>query len=269
MINLPTVRCDGDGPAAILYPGNKQTDVPLVFGREIQSMLPDQAKDAVAGFGITANFFPHRQVRQATARLIDPDGNPVEAWLSTPEKQLPGTGSYRQILLVPKRPLRPAAAYRVEMSAEVDGEPWREQWTFTTTDPQRFAESVQTAMLEQVNRVRTAAGLPVVTLDDTLSEGCRKHAAYVIKNLDAPSVQGLGIHDEDPKLPGYSKDGQRAGQNGVIAIISDPLDSVDNWMATLYHRIPLLDPRLKRIGYGQRQHPFRGWVTVLDAGTGK
>ena len=35
------------------------------------------------------------------------------------------------------------------------------------------------------------------------------------------------------------------------------------------HRIPLMNPGLKRIGYGQRQHPTRGWVTVLDSGSGR
>lgn len=270
VIHLPPIRRDGDGPLATLYPGKNQTDMPLYFGREIQSMLPEQPRNTVAGFGITANFFLHRRVQKAVAKLLDADGNPVDTWQSTPDKPLPGTGSSnRQIVLVPKQPLRPATVYRVEMAAEVDGEPWQESWSFTTRDPKRGAEVVQIALLERVNQVRALAGLDVVTLDDDLSSGCRRHADYVVKNLDDPSVRGLGIHDEDPKLPGYSKQGQRAGQNGVIAILSDPLDSVDNWMATLYHRIPLLDARLKRIGYGQTQHPLRGWVTVLDSGTGK
>ena len=55
----------------------------------------------------------------------------------------------------------------------------------------------------------------------------------------------------------------------LIALLPDPGESVDGWLATLYHRIPLLDPTLKRVGYGQVQHPFRGWVTVLDAGNGR
>ena len=43
-----------------------------------------------------------------------------------------------------------------------------------------------------------------------------------------------------------------------------PAGSVEGWMATLYHRVPLLSPGLKRIGYGQELHPLRGWVTVME-----
>ena len=58
-------------------------------------------------------------------------------------------------------------------------------------------------------------------------------------------------------------------ERAVIAIISEPADSVAGWMATLYHRLPILDPELKRVGYGQTQHTSRGWITVLDTGNGK
>ena len=29
-----------------------------------------------------------------------------------------------------------------------------------------------------------------------------------------------------------------------------PVEAVDNWMNTLYHRLGLLDPNLQRIGFG-------------------
>jgi uncharacterized protein YkwD len=124
-------------------------------------------------------------------------------------------------------------------------------------------------LCDRLNRGRTLVGLEPVMLDAKLSHGCQQHARYIVSNLDHPNVQGLGIHEEDPSLPGASSEGTQAGHSSVIAVISDPADSVDNWMATLYHRIPLLDPALRRIGYGQELHPFRGWVTVLDATSGK
>lgn len=269
VLHLPPLRRDGDGPLAVLYPGSGQRDVPLALGREVGAMLPDQPKDTVAGFAVSAAFFPRRRVGEAAGELTDADDQAVACWLSTPDKPLPGTGSYRQILLIPKQPLRPATAYTATMSATVDGKPWQQSWRFTTTDPLRYRRERTVAALEQVNAVRRLADLPPVELDETLSRGCQAHADYVVRHLDHPSVQGLGIHEEDAKLPGFSKAGQRAGQNGVIAILSDPADAVDGWMATLYHRIPLLDPALKRVGYGQTLHPFRGWVTVLDSGSGK
>ena len=106
-------------------------------------------------------------------------------------------------------------------------------------------------------------------MDAGLSRGCALHADYVARNLDHPKVQGLGIHEEDASLPGATPLGAKAGKAAVIAVITDPVDSIDGWMATLYHRIPLLDPHLKRLGYGQALHPTRGWVTVLDASSGK
>ncbi|MGL4551448.1 MAG: hypothetical protein ACRC33_09700, partial [Gemmataceae bacterium] len=87
--------------------------------------------------------------------------------------------------------------------------------------------------------------------------------------IDDPKTQGLNVHDEDKGLPGYTEAGQKAGKGSVIAIISEPADSVGVWMGTLYHRLPLLDPGVKRVGYGQRQHPTRGWVTVLDSTSGR
>jgi uncharacterized protein YkwD len=193
----------------------------------------------------------------------------VDCWLSTPQKQLPNTGTYRQILLIPKKPLRPATTYTVSMSADVDGSAWQQTWQFTTADPARYQEEVAGALLRRVNELRALAGAEEVSLDEGLSKGCQLHADYVVRNLDDPRVQGLGVHDEDRNLPGYTKEGAKAGLAAVIAIISDPLDSVEGWMATLYHRIPLLDPQLKRVGYGQALHPFRGWVTVLDSSSGK
>ena len=96
------------------------------------------------------------------------------------------------------------------------------------------------------------------------------HADYVARNHDHPSAQGLGIHDEDPKLPGATPEGAKAGAAATIASrLLDPAASLDNWMATLYHRLPLLDPQLKRVGYGQTPHPQHGWITVLDVGSGK
>src|SRR5262249_55549004 len=110
------------------------------------------------------------------------------------------------------------------------------------------------------------AGLSPVVLDERLSRGCRLHARYVVRNLEHPKAAGLGIHDEHANLPGYTEEGARAGKRGVIAVVSDPADSLTGWMATIYHRVPLLDPSVDRIGWGQELHPTRGWVTVLEPG---
>jgi uncharacterized protein YkwD len=254
---------------ATLYPGKGQKDVPIYFGRELGGLVAGQPPHHVAGFAVTANFFFGTKLQDVSAQLIDAGGEQVACWRSTPEKRLPGTGNYAQLLLIPKKPLEPATRYTVKMSAEVDGKSWAESWSFTTIDLARERAQVAALLRDRVNQARRQAGLGEVVFDDGLSRGCQAHARYVSRNLGHPNVQGLGIHDEDDRLPGATPDGARAGKAAVIAVISDPADSVESWLATLYHRLPLLDPRLKRIGYGQELHPFRGWITVLDAGNGR
>ena len=151
----------------------------------------------------------------------------------------------------------------------MDGKAWAEKWQFTTVDKTAYRDRIAEQLLTQVNQARKDAGLAPVTMDPALSGPCQKHADYINRNLDHPKVQGLGIHDEDSTLPGATNEGARAGKAAVIAVISEPADSVAGWMATLYHRIPILDPELKRVGYGQTQHATRGWITVLDTGNGK
>ena len=40
-------------------------------------------------------------------------------------------------------------------------------------------------------------------------------------------------------------------------------------MGTLYHRVPLLDPDLGRIGFGLARGGPNGWITVLNTGAGR
>src|SRR5262249_10817069 len=88
VMSLPTTRRQGEGPDPILFPVKGQKDVPIHFGREIQSMLPDQPPDTIAGYAITANFFPLRKVHNARASLADAEGKAVDCWLSPPDKPL-------------------------------------------------------------------------------------------------------------------------------------------------------------------------------------
>jgi uncharacterized protein YkwD len=269
VVYLPPVRSRGPGPTGIVFPAPGQREVPLVLGEPVANLVKGQPADARAGFPVTAAFSLSQKVREVKATLREKDGDEVPCWLSTPEKPLPGAGPFRQIAMIPKGPLATARTYTAAVTAEVDGEPWSRRWSFTTVDPKGEEERVAAVLLRRLNAVRAQAGLGAVTLDETLSRGCGLHAAYVVRNLENPKVGGIAIHDEDSSLPGYTREGARAGAASVIALAPDAAESVDSWMATLYHRLPLLDPRMKRIGYGQAPHPTRGWATVLDAGSGR
>jgi uncharacterized protein YkwD len=124
-------------------------------------------------------------------------------------------------------------------------------------------------ILAQLNTVRREAGLPLVRLDAELSRGCRSHACYLARNAINPLTHGMAIHKEDASLPGATPEGVRAANKAVIAVLLDPGTCLENWMATLYHRIPLLAPNLQRIGFGHARMEGRKWVCVLDTGNGR
>lgn len=113
---------------------------------------------------------------------------------------------------------------------------------------------LQLAVLAELNQERRRAGLPDVPLDTTLSRGCQLHALYLAQNYGHPSTLGSRQHEEDPELPGYSEEGARAAAASNIAH-GNQQSSVALWMATIYHRTLLLDPRLDRVGIGLAEVP--------------
>jgi hypothetical protein len=101
-----------------------------------------------------------------------------------------------------------------------------------------------------------------LTFDPELNEGCRAHARYLALHPDQAALWP-DAHEERADREGFSARGARAGLNAVIAPGTERAeDAIDSWMATFYHRLPLLDPGLQRIGWG-----LEGRVAVLDAGS--
>jgi hypothetical protein len=125
-----------------------------------------------------------------------------------------------------------------------------------------------TKALEKINAARKLCALEPVTLDAKLSAGCVAHAKYLIKNEGHASTQGLGAHSEDKKLPGYSVEGEKAAKSSDIHFV-DPVKAVDGWMASLFHRVPILHPHLKTVGIGAEKGGQWGWVTLLDVMSGR
>jgi uncharacterized protein YkwD len=254
----------------ITYPAENQKDVPLAYSLALQES-PDpipESKDKQAGFPLTVLFPENQQVKEATALLLDDKAKEVPGWLSTPEKPFtPGTRA-NNLCLIAKQPLQPKTTYTVTFQARVNNRPWKRTWSFTTEDiPVVNKAEVEAKVLDKINAYRKTLGLnPVKGFDAVLSKGCQAHAEYLVKNSNDPSTAGLGMHNEDAKLPGYSKEGERAGKNSVIASM-EPLEAVDSWMATPFHRRPFLNPDLKQIGLGTALGGKLGRITVLDAGT--
>lgn len=104
--------------------------------------------------------------------------------------------------------------------------------------------------VERYNLYRSLTHVPPIELDAYLSLGCQYHAYYLaINNIDLRDAE-LTAHSEDPDLPGYTSHGDYAGRSSIIYQGVTPVEAIDNWFRTFYHRLGLLDPNLHYIGFG-------------------
>jgi hypothetical protein len=136
------------------------------------------------------------------------------------------------------------------------------------------------AVLDRINHYRAQAGLDPVKIDPDLSDGCRAHAQYLVLSHGDAAVADLGGHTEKPGLTGYTEKGQKAAGRSVIAGHHRgkgpfspppgwPADAVDQWVASFYHRLPILHPSLQKIGVGYATNMDRDdWRVVVDVGDG-
>ena len=93
-------------------------------------------------------------------------------------------------------------------------------------------------VLGLVNYYRETVGLDTVVLSETLSNDCYAHATYMQKNGTFAHTQS-GSYFTSPN-------GAHAGLNSVLAQnVAGMYQSVDVWMESLYHRIPILEPGLR------------------------
>jgi uncharacterized protein YkwD len=130
---------------------------------------------------------------------------------------------------------------------------------------------VDLAVQNTLNLYRKTAGLTPVTIDSALSEGCGAHARYLIENHGHPSIGGLGAHKEESQLGGYTEKGAISGERSVIVQQEGQprqlwqAGAIDLWMGTLYHRVPLLNPNLRKVGLGYAaSRDYHHRVIVLD-----
>lgn len=114
----------------------------------------------------------------------------------------------------------------------------------------------------RLNLYRRLLGLAEVALDDTLSEGCALHAAYLDLNIDQINA-GLDAHNEYPERPGYSDAGKDAGINSDISYGFLSSDAVTVWFNIYYHRNPMLSTGLTHIGYGDDPGAKAGYTIAV------
>jgi len=295
LLGFMTVRpAKADEPTwdgrAVVYPTDNQKEIPLALFGEWPDPTPERHGTEPVGYPITITFQPGVTIKDAKCRVSIGDGEEVEGWFSSPENPAnPKFAAYQgsTLCFIAKTKLKPSETYHVSAEAVVNGECWAKEWNFTTahriardataaqaqfknSDGTKPALEDENEALRAVNTYRRCVGLDEVVLDADLCRGCALHAQYLFKNSGRPELDGAKGHTEDESLPGYSEEGKRTGLASVIAFQTiDPTASVELWMTTFYHRVPILDPNLKRIGFGSAKSEFGAlMVAVMDVGTG-
>ncbi len=257
--------------AALVFPADGQKEVPLgSHMRTNPKPYPASHHDREVGFAITAVLPDHAMPSGLTARLTDSSGKEIAFWLSTQDRPAIADPRFHQawIGLVPQLPLQQGVTYTVHLEGTLEGKPWQKTWSFTAMSLDETTRSrLAKRLVDALNRSRRLAGLEPVELDQELSKACDLHCRYCVKNFKHPRVQGLGQHDEDLTLEGATPEGQKAGRASVIANDPSPEESVDGWLSTLYHRLPLLHPSLKRVGFGIARLPNQNFMIMLDSGS--
>ena len=112
--------------------------------------------------------------------------------------------------------------------------------------------------LSRVNLHRQLAGLPPVTENPAWSDGCQKHARYMVKN------NFIG-HTEDTSNPWYTSEGLAAAQSSNLIVGSGQYadeDAIDGWMDTPFHGVGIIDPRLLQVGFGSYNESTTGFQTA-------
>ncbi len=101
-----------------------------------------------------------------------------------------------------------------------------------------------------LNQIRQSTGVPTVQENAGLSDNCRQHARYMAEN-------NILAHEQNPKLPYASAAGQKCAEHANAWLGSqrpdpgwDQDDSIQVWMTSVGHRLWLLYPTTKTIGYG-------------------
>jgi tetratricopeptide (TPR) repeat protein len=123
-----------------------------------------------------------------------------------------------------------------------------------------LSQSRQGTALAAVNRYRAIALLPPVTASAVIHQSALSHAFYTLFNGADPKLRDLGIHHEVAGDLAYTGDNvlTRAEHFGyparsmaeVITHKSDPQSAVDDWIDSVFHRIPLLRGDLLELGFG-------------------
>ena len=108
-----------------------------------------------------------------------------------------------------------------------------------------------------------------------MAEAAQAHAHYFLFNFGQPQISGLGVHAEDPTLPGFvaqngllrARHWGYTGTRGseVINHVYTPESAVQVWVDSVFHRFPIIDRETSVTGYGEARIGLLS-IAVVDFG---
>ncbi len=110
--------------------------------------------------------------------------------------------------------------------------------------------------------VRAQLGLPMAEQHAALNVAAQGHADFYVAHKSAYDKKGLSPHEQDPSF-GKDFTGKTAGDRAKAAGFANPAvvevmaftggaaGAIQGWIDTVYHRLPLVNPRTDAWGWGQ------------------
>ncbi len=218
------------------------------------TVIPGLVLLFVVGFSVTHLYLTHRGGTgpgPAASRAVSPPSRSASATKSEVSKSAPARAEIAKIAKIDlKKSSAPAAVSAPSSAASI-------------TPPTPAPLGPQPEWLKLLNFYRAQAKLTPVNEDVKLSAGDLDHVNYLVKNL-GPALRaggnpGIDAHLEDAHKPGYTSPGAAAGMASDVDFLafrgrkpSDPASgALSDWISGAFHRLPLLNPRLQRIGFAR------------------
>ena len=119
----------------------------------------------------------------------------------------------------------------------------------------RLAPSIH-RFVRELGVWRRTIGLDAIDVDLDRSHGCQAHVRYW-------DLNGFSDHREDPRLPGYTEHGAKAGKHGTTSPL--PIEGAAALHETMLHRITVLGSASHGLGVAAGAEGYCLWLELPSA----
>lgn len=103
-----------------------------------------------------------------------------------------------------------------------------------------------------LTELRVRAGVAPLRIDAEASAHAALHLDYLATNRVIRGALTLDAHREDPRRPGYTPEGAKAGRAGLLGTGRTLTEDMLGWYASTFHGAILLDPALREVGLARK-----------------